>query len=427
MSARTSRAVLSPVLAVLALVLAAGPPDIARAADPGPVKYYVVQISYQGQPEFLYEIAQRFLGTGNRYTEIFALNKGRTEPDGKTVTSPSETRPGWILQLPPDATGDGVQTGPLPAGGAAPSADTAPPANAAPLTRAPVPPAPRHGGVPVLLIVLIAAGVLAAAGTAFWLVRTLRRRAVVTPQSAPAGDLTASWTVDRALRTLSTACAGAGRPLPELYAVTLQAREVTLRLSAPDEDPPAPWRADEHGRTWSAALAALQSAPVDPALADPYPRLVTAGVSDGGRVLLELSQARGVIGLDGDPRAARAVAELWTSELARNPWSQGVRVLRAGFRTEAEGVTSAGSLRELLADVGDLRTGVLLLAAAPSGREIAELAALLGTPGSDWSVVIVGASEQARWRFTVAADGRLDTGFLGLAIHTGTPEPALVS
>jgi hypothetical protein len=55
-----------------------------RAATAGPqVKYYVVQSGYQGKPEFLFEIADRFLGDGNRNPEIFALNVGRLQADGR--------------------------------------------------------------------------------------------------------------------------------------------------------------------------------------------------------------------------------------------------------------------------------------------------------------------------------------------------------
>ena len=116
------------LLAVLAGVLAPavaqaapsdGPsakPSSGTSAAPatGPVKYYVVRSEYSGQPEFLFEIAQRFLGAGDRNTEIFALNKGRVQPDGLAMTKAESILPGWVLQLPKDATGDGVETGLLP-------------------------------------------------------------------------------------------------------------------------------------------------------------------------------------------------------------------------------------------------------------------------------------------------------------------------
>jgi membrane-anchored mycosin MYCP len=87
---------------------------VAAAVPPAPVKYLVVQAN-QGRPDYLWEIALRVLDDKQRYLEIFALNKGRLEPDGATVTDPAVLHEGWILVLPWDATGDGVIYGPLPA------------------------------------------------------------------------------------------------------------------------------------------------------------------------------------------------------------------------------------------------------------------------------------------------------------------------
>jgi hypothetical protein len=93
-------------------------PNMREAGKP--VKYYKVRDNFNGQPEFLFEIAARFLGDGNRAPEIFKLNEGRPQPDGLRVTDPAVIKPGWILQLPADAAGDGVQVGELPTFTAAP-------------------------------------------------------------------------------------------------------------------------------------------------------------------------------------------------------------------------------------------------------------------------------------------------------------------
>jgi nucleoid-associated protein YgaU len=55
----------------------------------------------------LWELARRHLDNGNRYPEIAALNYGRPQPDGRTLTSAHWLRPGWTLLLPLDATGHG--------------------------------------------------------------------------------------------------------------------------------------------------------------------------------------------------------------------------------------------------------------------------------------------------------------------------------
>ncbi|GAB7052334.1 hypothetical protein [Catenuloplanes indicus] len=92
-------------------------------------KYYVVGPPINGQREFLFQIAAKTLGDGNRYPEIVALNEGRPQPDGRSLTDPTSLEPGWILVLPEDASGSGVKTGPLPAiTPAAPAPGTAAPA-----------------------------------------------------------------------------------------------------------------------------------------------------------------------------------------------------------------------------------------------------------------------------------------------------------
>ena len=60
--------------------------------------------------ESLWEIAQQHLGDGRRYNEIFELNKDRVQPDGSKLTIASLIRPGWVLRMPGDAFGPGIQT-----------------------------------------------------------------------------------------------------------------------------------------------------------------------------------------------------------------------------------------------------------------------------------------------------------------------------
>ena len=84
----------------------------------GQVKYYIVGPPVNGQQEYLFAIAVRTLGSGNRAADIFNLNQGRIQPDGGALVDPAVLRPGWVLVLPADATGPGVQVGVLPTGNA---------------------------------------------------------------------------------------------------------------------------------------------------------------------------------------------------------------------------------------------------------------------------------------------------------------------
>jgi hypothetical protein len=72
-------------------------------------KVYVVQPPVGRFHESLWEIAENHLGDGRRYREIFELNAGRLQPDGSKLTIASLIRPGWILRMPHDASGPGIE------------------------------------------------------------------------------------------------------------------------------------------------------------------------------------------------------------------------------------------------------------------------------------------------------------------------------
>jgi len=106
--------------AVLAL------PATAQAAGEEYVKYYTVTSAFNGSPENLTEIAGRFLGSGGRAGEIFDRNAGRKQPDGKVLADPGRLRAGWLLVMPWDAVGAGIQYGVLPDSPPAPAKTKSP-------------------------------------------------------------------------------------------------------------------------------------------------------------------------------------------------------------------------------------------------------------------------------------------------------------
>ncbi|MER5884218.1 hypothetical protein ABT160_10345, partial [Streptomyces sp. NPDC001941] len=123
----------------------AGAPGAVPEAAGKAVKYYVVTKLPNGEPEFLFAIAEKVLGDGNRFNEIFTLNKGRPQPDGGVMRTATNIAPGWILVLPADAKGPGVQQGVLPTTTPPRTAGSAPPDAAADPAPAPAqsPPQPR--------------------------------------------------------------------------------------------------------------------------------------------------------------------------------------------------------------------------------------------------------------------------------------------
>ena len=282
-----------------------------------------------------------------------------------------------------------------------------------------------------------------------------RGRAAADPLPRPF-DAAAAWTVDRALRSLAGLVAAAGRPMPSFYAVSLDAGDMRLRLAVPDHEPPLPWNADEDGLGWFASLRALQAVPLDEQIDAPSPRLVTLGTDGGTRVLIDLGQATGVIAVEGPAAGIRAMLQGWITELAAGPWADEVRVIVAGVEPVDGGgaspsrVQHVGGAREALAAVGASSVGwagggavagvlrggagpgqeapgVLILGNGARGNEVEQVQALAGRPDAGWAVVFSGRVPAARWRFTLGADGRLDTGVLGITVQVSDRSAAAVS
>ncbi|GGU09088.1 bacterial transcriptional activator domain-containing protein [Actinomadura citrea] len=87
-----------PAAAPAAENLAAHPAEKAATT-----KIYRVHPPEGRHHESLWEIAEKCLGEGRRYNEIYSLNKGHIQPDGTRLTIASLIRPGWILEMPADA------------------------------------------------------------------------------------------------------------------------------------------------------------------------------------------------------------------------------------------------------------------------------------------------------------------------------------
>jgi LysM repeat protein len=146
----------------------------------------------------LWAIARRTLGDARRWRDVFDLNEGHRQRDGRTLTDPRLILPGWQLQLP-RKTGSTVVPRPGGAGVSPPvpsSAETRPtPAATAP-TATPTPPSSaaarpaRSGSVWSLVDVGLGA---AALGAGVGWVAGRRRRgmtegAAVWPTAPKAGE-----------------------------------------------------------------------------------------------------------------------------------------------------------------------------------------------------------------------------------------------
>jgi hypothetical protein len=394
-------------------------PEPSRSGPPGSVLYYVVKATPDGNVEKLNDIAERFLGDRDRYPEIAELTEGHRQPDGEYLTDPRTLKPGWVLKMPKDASGEGLEFGPLPGyepASASPSAaaSASPSASPEPAGEAPaVVEASAAGPVPLVVPVVAGIGVLALLGAAaLWLVRR-RKRHEPFDDSLLRTDTSAAWTVDRALRVLIAACERDGLEVPGMTGVFIEGSSLRLRLTNPASPAPEPWVVSEDGQSWSAPLARLQSGAASEGSTARFSRLVNLGMGETGRVLVDFSVARGVISLDGPTRVRHEVLRRWLGELTGNPWSNDPRVVMVGNGLpQPEQVEHLAGIEQVIPEleVGD--GGVLVLSQAPTAAQQDMLAARFASPEFTWVVIVLGQSSSAKWRFTAGEDGWLRSGFL---------------
>ncbi|MFE4409927.1 BTAD domain-containing putative transcriptional regulator [Streptomyces sp. NPDC056821] len=359
-------------------------------AKQGDTKYYRIQPPEGRHHDSLWEIAQRHLGDGRRYKEIYQLNKDRVQPDGSRLSEASLIRPGWIMEMPADAhggelvempdgapgvseqvrqqihdyakTGDHAQGGGDHAqggghqqgGGSHASVPAQRPASDAGQDRqrqaddsAATPASSgRSFGLPEALLgaPLLAAGLLGALGhrrrQALWqsaLGAVGGRRGMEPP--TPTGDALdvqdallvgadpeGVRRLDRSLRAL----AAESRPLPVVYAAWLTGGDLHLQLAQPAGKPPAPWQTGQDETFWMLARADAEQYE-DADTAAPYPGLVSLGTMDDSRLLLNLEAVPGIVSLSGRASDRAAVFASVAAELATNGWSDRMTVTLVGF------------------------------------------------------------------------------------------------
>ena len=361
-------------------------------------KIYVVKPPVGRFHESLWEIAENHLGDGRRYREIFELNKDRPQPDGSMLTIASLIRPGWVLRMPHDAYGPGIEEvkaspsarhsgrpherppsarrspakhaapqaaepAPSAAEPAAPSAASALPtarapapsaASAAPAAPAPPRRAAQDHSSPAHPLELAAAGLLAA-GVLAALGRRRRRQArrrppgrrvVTAPPDATQAELAlrlgedeaSARLLDTGLRYLGRVLRQQGRTPPTVFAAHIGADNLDLWVNPPDHDVPGPWYAVGDGQVWRLALADVPRLDPEQPGHGPalYPGLVTIGADATGRVLVDLEAARGLITVTGpDELVAEALAAMAT-ELATSRRADAMHLTLVGAGEDIE-------------------------------------------------------------------------------------------
>ena len=405
----------------------------------------------------LWDIAERHLGEGRRYHDIYELNKGRDQPDGQELTLARLIQPGWLLVMPEDATDvervtvtvEAPAETPVQAPVDAPSAPVDQAVDHTGAAASDQDPSATQESTTNDVQSLAGAGLLAA-GLLAALVAMRRRRRTPTPGDEAVemevalrvgADPERARRLDNGLRQLAAGCQADGRDLPAVYAAQIDDTALTVFLAPADANPPAPWTAAEGGRQWRLAV----DAPTTPVrgVAAPFPGLVSLGRSpQEADVLVDLEAAQGPISIVGDETAAHELATAIAAELATNLWSDGLRVTGVdlpGALSDVGGdrYREAPDLALVLPDLaarqedvlgssvlaGRLRSGggalpeYVVAGRAPAPQDGARLGEISGGGGrAAWGAVVVGDVPGTRWRIEVDTEGSAAIDALGIRV-----------
>ena len=416
-------------------------------------KVYTVKAPKDGYHDNLWDIAERHLGEGRRYHEIYELNKDAIQADGGKLELARLIQPGWELVMPDDAVGIERVAAPAPAPVEAPpatpsdapaadqSADVADGATASSESNQ----AGWMGGIG-----LLAAGVIGA--LAVQRRRITGRRPDDDARELEAGLRVAASTeradrLDHMLRDLTGRCRRAGVNPPPAYSAVVDDESVELMVAPPRPEAVEGWEALEGGRRWRTTATVEGPRSTE---AVPYPAMVALGIDPDGRdVLVDLESAGGIVAVTGDPGVAEQVAAAVAVQAATAPWADVVRVTASDL---PEGIAEVGDDRLRVADLADeldgferqidqWRDGVLTgrmgrrgntpSHVVVSGRvpspEVAErLGALMGAGRQAFSVLVAGEHPGARWRLQVDENGTLTVPLLGLTLDANRVTAAQV-
>lgn len=443
--------------------------DMVLSAEDGAAlvgqRVYVVQPPEGRYHDNLWDIAERTLGDGRRYQEIFDLNSDRVQSDGHELTLARLIYPNWLLVMPADAVGVdqviAVETPvPEPAPVSAPvgTAPTTASTGAETATATAEAPAQATDAVDIVQEQadanqqLIGAGLLAAGLLAA--IERLRRRRRTSEPSESAVEVEVALRIgatperaamlDGGLRHLAGLLAERGRDLPGVYAARVSDTSVTLHLAPAALDAPAPWQASDDGSRW-VLDSGVPTRTGHRRTAAPFPGLVSLGRdADDADVLVDLEAAQGPIAVVGDPAAVLEVVTALAVELATNIWSDDLQVTGVDLPDElgalepdryhaADSIEDAlPALRASRADAlgagvlsGRLsRTGAsawmpryLVIGTTPTGSVVPELLDLAATDArSPLGVVCVGELPGARWRLEVDGAGSLAVQLLDVEV-----------
>lgn len=383
-------------------------------------RVYIVQPPEGRYHDNLWDIAERNLGEGRAYSQIYDLNVGRAQPDGGSLELARLIQPGWLLVMPESATSvarvEAIPTTPAPAP-AAPTPQQQEEGNHIPAGLgqdlrdvAPV-------QMPAIGSLLAASLVSVLVARRRWLAGAFNEDSAELERLLRVGaDESRSRRLDAVLRSLDDL---PGSPRP--YAVAIDDDACYLRMARPLPDAPAPWRAQQEGMTW--ALRAGQ----EPPLKDrpcPLPGLVTVGrTPEGADILIDLAFADGDVIVTGDPAMAAEVVSALALELCTNPWSRDADVVGTGLSATLHGVAGRRlqTPESLMGQAALPGVGGVLTGRRPETQTTFMLIGNGATPpplppGRSYALVRTDSNRQGRWTIEIDASGTARIFPLGIMV-----------
>ena len=383
-------------------------------------RVYIVQPPEGRYHDNLWDIAERNLGEGRAYSQIYDLNAGRAQPDGGSLELARLIQPGWLLVMPESATSvarvEAIPTTPAPAP-AAPTPQQQEEGNHIPAGLgqdlrdiAPV----QMPAIGSLLAASLVSGLVARRR---WLAGAFNEDSAELERLLRVGaDESRSRRLDAVLRSLDDL---PGSPRP--YAVAIDDDACYLRMARPLPDAPAPWRAQQEGMTW--VLRAGQ----EPPLKDrpcPLPGLVTVGrTPEGADILIDLAFADGDVIVTGDPAMAAEVVSALALELCTNPWSRDADVVGTGLSATLHGVAGQRlqTPESLMGQAALPGVGGVLTGRRPETQTTFMLIGNGATPpplppGRSYALVRTDSNRQGRWTIEIDASGTARIFPLGIMV-----------
>ncbi|MFZ4585336.1 MAG: LysM peptidoglycan-binding domain-containing protein [Acidimicrobiia bacterium] len=409
----------------------------------------------------LWTISEAQLGQGERWTELYELNRGRPQPDGHALRDPNVIEPGWRLTLPvaeadapapvpaldaasapapaPELTPNSVQQ-PLPV--AAPSTAAAPepsvstvaepmtaaePAGAS--TVAPEPPrsaASQRAPSETISGTELASGGALLAGAVLLTLRRMRRRVMRRrlPGRLPAKPRETQAEAELMLRAseqpaailrLRSALAGIALRRPDRarpIAWSVAADGVEVQLDGIDRNPAPGFVQGASGTQWRWVSNELRHDPVT------APACVGLGQADGADLFLDV-EACGAISLTGHNADVQRLARACGLTLADSPIGGSVTLVVVGDAS-ADGncMSAVEALRLAQAHVASCRAALADMCVETT------FAARCRADG-DWGPLVVLSAEPLSAELGEAFVELAAEGGLGLAVIApqlpGTP------